>query len=75
MQAETHTISSEDVAPLASNPGHVLKAKQGGIHTQAGAAFPDATYITRANPGQQRDCKNTAQQCHIVLKSKNKYQW
>lgn len=26
VQAKTHTISSEDVAPLASDPRHVFKA-------------------------------------------------
>ena len=62
-KAKTHTISSEDVASTPSDPGHVFKAQKSGIHSQAGATFPNATNITWTNPGQKRDCEATAQEC------------
>lgn len=53
------TLAFEDEAPPATLPGHVLKAQEAGIHTQALTPLPHTVHITWAHLGYEGDCRES----------------
>lgn len=50
----THTSAFKDIAASAFQPGHVFKAQEGGVHTQARSTLPHTVNITWTHLGHQR---------------------
>lgn len=53
------TLTPEDKAPPATLPGHVLKAQETSIHSQALTTLPHAVYIARAHLRHKGYCKES----------------
>lgn len=47
------TLSFEEVAPVPSLPGTLIKAQQGGVNSHAGAPLVHLVHVTGAHSGHQ----------------------